>query len=111
MVSEGQNPMEAFEAWLLRRGAQAVEAGEVPGALLAELRTELEQARDLSQEEGHALAVQDVAERLGLPVNRVEEMLAALESEPAVTRELLLRRFVEAWLAGHRTANRRQEKG
>ena len=48
------------------------------------------QAKELPQEEGHAQAVQDIAERLGLSVDRVENMLATLEAQPAVTREVLL---------------------
>jgi hypothetical protein len=104
MRSEAQDPKEAFEAWLLDRVAQSVEAGEVSGELLTDLRTEMERARKRPQEEGHALAVQDLAERVGLPVDRIEEMLAAIESQPAVMQDLLLRSFGEAWLAGRREA-------
>jgi len=56
---------EAFGFWLQRRGAHAVEAGEVSVDQLAELCSKMKGARELPQEEGHALAVQDVAERLG----------------------------------------------
>jgi hypothetical protein len=52
----------------------------VPGDLLAELHTEMEAARDLSQEEGHALAVLDIAERLCLPTDQAGRLLATLES-------------------------------
>ena len=93
-------PKDDFETWLLRRAAQAVEAGEVSADLMAELRIEMERARELPQEEGHALAVQGIAKRLGLRVDQAEAMLAALEAQPTVTQELLLREFVEAWLAG-----------
>ncbi len=99
-------PMDTFESWLLHSVAQAVEAGEVPADLLAELQAEMVAARGLPQEGGHALAVQDIAERLNLPVEQAEELLATLEAQPAVTRELILRRIVEAWLAGQRDANR-----
>ncbi len=98
------DPTEPFEPWLLRRVAHAVEAGEVSTDLVAELGSEMERARELPQEEGHALAVQDIAERLGLPAGYAERMLGALEVQPTVTRELLLRRIVEAWLEGQRTA-------
>ena len=106
MGSETQNPMVAFESWLLYRVAHAVKAGEVSADLLAELRTEMERARDVPQEEGHAQAVQDIAERLDLRVKHAEKLLAALESQPPVTRELVLRRTVELWLAGQREASR-----
>ena len=89
--SEAQNPVDTFETWLLRRVVRAVEAGKVSADLLTELRTEMEAAREISQEEGHALAVQDIAERLGLPVD---------QAQPTVTRELLLRHIVEGWLVG-----------
>ena len=98
--------MEAFEAWLLHHVAQVVEAGEVSAGLLAELRMEMERDRELPQEDGHALAVEDIAERLGLPVEQADTMLAALESQPTVTRDLLSRRIVEAWLARQRGAYR-----
>ncbi len=37
--------MDSFEAWLLRRVAQAVESGGVPEALLMELQAEIEAAQ------------------------------------------------------------------
>ena len=80
------DPAEPFETWLLNRLAHAVEAVEVPAELLTELRTEMERARELPHEHGHALAVQDIAERSGLPVDQAETMLAALEAQPTVIR-------------------------
>ncbi len=39
----------------------------------------------------------ELADRVNLPVDRLTELLATLEAQPtAVTRELFLRRFVEA---------------
>jgi hypothetical protein len=96
--------VDASESRLLRRVAQTVEAGEVPADLLTELRSRMEWARKLPQEKGHALAVQDIAERLGLPLDHAEAMLAALEAQPTVARELVLRRVVEVWLAEQRRA-------
>ena len=46
-------PVESFEPWLLRRVAQAVEAGEVPADLLAELQTEFEAVREPPEEQSH----------------------------------------------------------
>jgi hypothetical protein len=86
--------------------AQAVEAGQVPADLLTELQTEIEDSKDLSKEEGHVRAVRDMAERLGIPVDQVDQGLSALESHPAVTRELLMRRIAEAWLETQRKAYR-----
>ncbi len=94
--------MEPFESWLLRLVAQAVEASEVPEALLTELQAEIEAARDRPQDESHAEAVRDMAEQLGVPVAEAERALAALEAQPTVTRELLMRRIAEAWLEGQR---------
>ena len=91
---------EPFETWLLHRVAQAVEAREVSADLLTELQAEMERARGLPQEEGHFLAVQDIAERFGLPVDQAEKLLGALEAQPTVPRELLMRRSVETWLRG-----------
>jgi len=99
------DPTGAFESWLLHRVEQAVEAREVSADLLTDLQAKMEAARDLPQEEGHALAVQGLAERLGLPVNQAETMLAALKAQPTVIRESVLRRIVEARLAGQRKAH------
>ncbi len=96
--------LKDFDAWLLQRVAQAVEAGEVPADLLTELQAEIEAARNRPQEESHAEAVRDMAERLGVPVAEAERTLAALEAQPTVTRELLMRRIAEAWLEGQRKA-------
>lgn len=94
--------MERFETWLLRRVALAVETGEVSGDLLIELRTEIVRGRALSREDGHARAVQELAERLDVPVAHIEHLLAAFEAQPTVTREQLLQRLAEAWLAEQR---------
>ncbi len=94
--------MEALDAWLLRRVAQAVEAGEVPADLLTELQAAMEEARDRPQEESHAEAVRDMAERLGIPQAEAERALAGLEAQPTVMREFLMRRIAEAWLEGQR---------
>jgi hypothetical protein len=83
------DPADPFEIWLLRRVAKAVEGAEVS----ADLPTEL-----------HAAAVQELAERFRLSVERPNELLATLEAQPHVRRELLLRRFVEAWLVHQREA-------
>jgi hypothetical protein len=46
----------------------------------------------------------ELAERVNLPVDRLTELLANLEAQPRITRELLLPRFVEAWLMRQREA-------
>ncbi len=102
MASEAQDPMEAFEAWLLHRVAHAVEAGEVSGDLLTELQAELEAARERPHAEGHAVVVQEIAERLDVPAEPIEHLLAAFEAQPSVTRRMLLRRIAETWLAEQR---------
>ena len=93
MEREVPQPLEDFETWLPHHVAHAVEAEKVSADLLAELRSEIEGAKELPQAEGHLLAVQDIAERLGLSVKQAEKMLGALEAQPAVARELLLPEF------------------
>ncbi len=95
---------EPFETWLLHRVAEAVEAGEVSADLLAELHAEIAEARERPPEERHALALMELADRVNLPVDRLTELLATLEAQPTATRELVLRRFVEAWLMHQREA-------
>lgn len=41
MGSDTPQPMDAFEAWFLRRVVQAVEAGDVPKPMLTELQANL----------------------------------------------------------------------
>ncbi|MFI5342440.1 MAG: hypothetical protein ACHQ7N_21725 [Candidatus Methylomirabilales bacterium] len=77
----------------------------MPADLLTELQAELEAARGWPRGEGHAEAVRDIAARLGLPLDQAERDLALVEAQPAVTRELLMDRFVEAWLEGQRKAH------
>jgi len=48
--------------------------------------------------------VQDIALELKLPVEKVEAGLAALEAQPRVIREALMRRVAEKWLEGQRKA-------
>jgi hypothetical protein len=74
--SEGQHPPHAIEGWLLHRAPIAVEAEQLSGELLAELHVGKEWARELSQEEVHALAVRNLTGRLGLPVQHAETMVA-----------------------------------
>jgi len=55
-------------------------------------------------EQRQADAVQDIALELKLPVEKVEAGLAALEAQPRVIREALMRRVAEKWLEGQRKA-------
>lgn len=108
MDGEASEPMEAFEAWLLRRVAQAVEAGEVPAHLLAELQTAFGAAKAGPQEAARAVAIQQVAEIDDIDQAKATEILAGIEVQLAETCELLLRRITEAWLGAQRKAYRRQ---
>ncbi len=107
MAGEASEPVEAFEPWLLRRVAQAVEAGEVPAPLLAELQAAFGAAQAGPQEAARAVAIRQVAELAGIDEAKATEILAGIEGQPAVTRDLLLRRIAEAWLEAQRTAYRR----
>jgi hypothetical protein len=105
------DPTEPFEAWLLHRVADAVEGGEVSATLLTELHAEIAEARERPPEERYALALMELAERVNLPVDRLTELLATLEAQPRITRERLLRRFVEAWLMHQREAYEHENQG
>jgi hypothetical protein len=70
----------------------------VSADFLTTLLAEIAQARARLPEDRHTLAVQELAERFGLPVEGVPELLAALDAQPGLVREPVLRRFVEAWL-------------
>jgi hypothetical protein len=98
------DPMKPFETWLLHRVAEAVEAREVSADLLTELHAAMAETRARPPDERYALALMELAERVNLPVDRLTELLATLEAQPTATRELILRRFVEAWLAQQREA-------
>ena len=99
-------PIVVFESWLLRRVARAVEADEVPETLLTELQAEIEAAKEVSPEEGEVAAIQQIADLAGVDPERVTEVLATMEAQPTVTRELVLRRIAEAWLGGQRGVRR-----
>ncbi len=102
MATEPIEPIEAVESWLLRCVVQAVEAGEVPAALLTELQAEIEAAKESPQEEGHAAAIRHIADLAGVDSEMAAEVLATMEALSTVTRELLMRRIAEAWLEGQR---------
>jgi len=106
VASESSELMGAFESWLLRHVAQAVEAGEVPATLLGELEAEIRTARERSREEGRAAAVRQIADLAAVNQERVAGALACIEAQPKVTRELLMRQIAEAWLEGQRRAHR-----
>lgn len=96
----------SFETWLLQRVAHAVEADEVSAALPTDLQAEIAKARERPSEDGDALAVQELAERLDLSVDQLKKLLADLEAQPPVTREHFRRQVVEAWLNDQRDAHR-----
>jgi hypothetical protein len=96
-------PLEGFESWLLHRVDQAVEAGEVPEALLTELQAESESAKESPQEEGQAAAIRQIADPAGIDWKHAEGILDTLEAQPTATRDLLMRRIAETWLEGQRT--------
>ena len=103
MVSDPTEPIGAFEPWLLRLVAQAVEAGEVPEALLTELQAEIEAAMENPQEQAHAIAVRQIAELAGVDLKGAADVLATTEAQPTVTRDFIVRRIAEAWLEGEWT--------
>ena len=88
--------------------AQAVEAGEVPADLLAELQPEIVAAKERPQKEVHAAAIRHIADLAGVDPEKAAEILATMDVQPTVTRELLMRRIAEAWLAGQRKAYERR---
>jgi predicted DsbA family dithiol-disulfide isomerase len=106
--TESAERIEAFETWLLRPVAQAVEAGEVPEAFLTELQAEIEAAKERAQDVGHAAAIRKIADLAGMDAEKAAEVWATMEIQPEVTRELLMRRIAEAWLAGQRRAHDRK---
>jgi len=99
------DPAELFETWLLRRVAEAVEAGEVSADLLADIHAAMAETRGQSPDERHAVALIELAERVNLPVNHVTELLMTLPAQPPTARARFLRRFVEAWLMRQRAAH------
>jgi hypothetical protein len=93
--------MHAFESWLLHRVAQAVEAGDVPGDLLTELQAELVAARESPQGEGHAAANRQIADLADVDREKAAEALAAIEAQPTVTQELMMRRVPKVSVGRH----------
>lgn len=86
------DPAEPFETWLLQRVARAVEAREVSADLLVDLRTEVAATHERHSGGQHNAAVHELAECLGLSVDRLTEMLSALDGQSNMAREFVLRR-------------------
>lgn len=87
-----------LEQWIRQRVTQAVEAGDVPAELLAELGENLEATRTLPPEQRGRETVQALADALGLPAEQAAEALRAFNGLPAEAQDFALRRLVEAWL-------------
>jgi hypothetical protein len=105
-------PAESFESWLLRRVAEAVEAGDVPQDLLTELQAEFEAARERPQDEGEAAAIRQIADLVGISEERAAKVLAAIDAGTTVARQRLLCGIAEAWLKGHQeTYRQRRSEG
>ncbi len=108
MADETREPGEPYDAWLLRRVAEAVEADEVPGELLVELQAGFAVARAEPEAAIHVAAIRFIAELAEVPSIRAAEILAAIEAQPEVRRSVMVRRLAEAWLEGQRQQYRRQ---
>jgi len=80
------DPAEPFETWLLRRVAHAVAAGDVSADLLTDLHAEIADARDRSPDDRHALALQELAERVdpkeGIVADQDTLRVPALQRDP-----------------------------
>jgi hypothetical protein len=111
VTADSPDSPEGFEAWLLRRVAQAVEAGDVSGDLLTALQTELEAAQESSLEEAHTDAVQYLANLMGVTEEKARSTIEAIDTQPTAVREFLLRRFVEAWIERQRKVYRERGRG
>jgi hypothetical protein len=103
-------PLEDFEAWLLHRVAQAVEAAEVSADLLVELQAVIESAREAPQEASEAAAIHQVAELVGISEEKAARALSAIETHTTRVRHRLLRGIAEAWLKDHQEAYRRRQR-
>ncbi len=89
--------------WLPHRVAQAVEAGEEPADLLTNSRRNLTRTeRDARNSETQPQPSSTSRTSRRFPKEEAAKTLAAIEAEPNMTRELLMRRIAEAWLAVQR---------
>lgn len=106
MIEHPANPVESFLTCLLCRVSQAVEAREVPADLLTGLQAEFEAAKHRPQEASHADAIRQIADLAAVSQQQAAEVLANIEAQLTVTRELLMRRIAKAWLEGQQKAYR-----
>jgi hypothetical protein len=67
-----------------------------------ELQREIEAAEEGSQNECQAAAIRQIADLAAVDPEKAAEVLTTMKTQPTGTRELVLRRLAEAWLAGHR---------
>ncbi len=79
MDGDMPEPLEGFEPWLLRRVAQAVEAGDVPLSLVMELQRQFEATCTTLQDGSRGAAVGEIAEIASVDETAVAETLVAIE--------------------------------
>ena len=111
MDQDTADPPESFETWLRHRLADAVENGEVPATLLTDLHAALAETHAQPPEARNTLALMELAERVQLPMDRLAELLAALDALPAEAQDRIRRRFVDAWLIHQREAYETEQDG
>jgi hypothetical protein len=111
MSPDSRTPLDDFESWLLRRTADAVEAGDVSEALLRQVWTELESPRAPRGSDGRESAIRRLQDLGGVSRDDAEAALQMIEQYPEEIRRRFARWLAEGWLGAQRRAYRDRRAG
>ena len=111
MTTDSQPSLNRFAVWLLRRTAEAVEAGEVSEALLREVREELLTQGKAIQFDKRELAVRLLEDLGGVSKEEADAAVKLMQEYPEGMGERFVRWLAEGWLEGHRRAYRSKQPG
>jgi len=75
-------PLDTFEPWLLRRVAEAVEAGRSPASLLTELRRRSRRPGGSHRQRDQAAAILQIAQLADVDREKAAEVLASMRPTP-----------------------------
>jgi len=109
MTPSPRAPLDDFETWLLRRTADAVEAGDVSETLLRQVWSELEMPcgeRGLDPRESAIRRLQGLG---GVSREEAEAAQRMIQEYPEEIRRRFARWLAEGWLGTHRLAYRNRQ--
>jgi hypothetical protein len=109
MTPDPRAPLDDFEAWLLRRTADAVEAGDVSETLLRQVWNELETPCGEREPDRRESAIRRLLDLGGVSREEAEAAQHMIQEYPEEIRRRFTRWLAEGWLRTHRRAYRNRQ--